>query len=357
MSSTASMSGQQLAISSVLGTSFGQASSLARSTGTYPSLPSATTHLPLSLPQSGSGSLPTVVVTYTSGVSAASAFAWQEYSPPLEKLPSPTLTGTTLSFLYTLAITHANGQPSIIFQPLVAPTDTFTRPNRALETITQVVDLAELGGSAASGSNPSFFDNHGVFAGTFVMVGIAFAVIFGCLYVVWARRRQQRSRGSLRPPSRDDILFHGVGGGNIIAAEVLATNHHVKGPIGIAITSNSRIDSPVPSSASSSPSIYPSSLPPVDFERDVREAKARLALLQPNSRDHPPRLPHRLRPPMSSEDLAAAAAKVSGPPPSVMLTSLNSDVLPLCHLRPPTSMQYTKNRLSKLSEEFSLDHF
>ncbi|KIJ21782.1 hypothetical protein PAXINDRAFT_95283 [Paxillus involutus ATCC 200175] len=356
---TASTSGQKLAASSALyyrGTSSRQASSLARDTGANHSLPSATTHLPLSLPQSASESLPTIVVTYTNGVSAASgASACQGYSPPPEKLVSPTLTGTTLYFPHSLAITHANSQPSIIFQSLVASTGTFTQPNRALVTSSQVANLAELGGSAASASN-SFFNNHGAFAGTFVVVGIVCTVVFGCLYAVWARRRQQRSRGPLRPPSRGDSLFHGIGVGNMLAAEYPAMDHHAKGPIGITITSNSRIDSPVPSSAPSTPSIYPSSLPPVDFDRDVREAKARLALLQTNLRDPPPRLPRRLRPPMSSEDLAAAAAKVSGPPPSVMLTSLNSHVLPLCHLRPPQSIQYAKNRLSKLSEEFALSH-
>ncbi|KAF8560329.1 hypothetical protein OG21DRAFT_52561 [Imleria badia] len=221
--------------------------------------------------------------------------------------------------------------------------------------------------------NDSFFNNRGAVIGTFVVVAICSTAIFACLCVAWRRRLQRRNHDMMfdttitlprddpgreriragphgqptmrmlsdsavcfTPTYKGDALLHDIGAGEMFTESIstlakgnttnrtrpphdcplsnFAIDCTSRGSTGMAITENSRIDSPVPSLAPSTPSTYPPSLPPMETEGNVIGSMVHSTPVSMPSISAPPRPPRRRRPPPPpSRNLTEIVAMPSSP--------------------------------------------
>ena len=248
----------------------------------------------------------------------------------------------------------------------------------------------------------SFFNNRGAVVGTFVVVAIFSTAIFACLCVVWRHRLRRRIRDrmlrtitfpgddglqegphaqatmstisdgtvSIMPTYRSDASFHAIGSGAMLTASIsppvkgatvnktgpkhdgpfsnyFAIGRPLRGLPGLAVAANSRIDSPVPSTAPSTPSIYPPSLPPVEIVNNDTMVHPTPVLTLPIN---PPPRPPRQRPPRHSRDITEAAAMS---PIQTASVSFATHVPPASspYTPHPTSVTGAEHELSKLPEE------
>ncbi|KAH7916445.1 hypothetical protein BJ138DRAFT_1108809 [Hygrophoropsis aurantiaca] len=366
----------------------------------------------------GSAAATSSPATSDSAASSAPAGQGLSSSPP-QDLNSPGVTSTvteqvqsTFSQAVSVTITNASGQVSVTVPPLVTSVGTSTQSNGAVVTYTQVIANPPSYNSGQNATSNSFFNNHGAVAGTFVAVGIIAAALFGCFYVVLARRRRQRQRDQLRssitwpvndargglfdqqlpmtPAYTDGASFPspvrwripssqpepvpqpafdgGVAGVGTLIPELNdhegpfsdyhSINRNSRGPIGLAVTTGpaSRHNSGVPSVALSSPSLYPPSLLPATEEKREDDLARNISPLRSPTSSPPPR-PRRLRPPMSTDDLRIMSSAFSDDSstasalPSVIFRSPSAPPRPP-RSRPDVVDVEPQRRLSKLTHQY-----
>ncbi|KAF7310883.1 hypothetical protein HMN09_00631500 [Mycena chlorophos] len=226
-------------------------------------------------------------------------------SPSVSFTATSTITDTpesTLAKASFVSVIESNGQTSSSAPPFLTVLSTSTEPNGSLVTYTHVVANGPTGISAAIVQPSGFFHNSGVVAGVFLVVGAILTglAVFG-LYLLCRRQRRRRelhrrwlvSKHRPRPlsdgdPFSDMRSFDRPWDGRVSSPRghySVAPPRRVEPPvlyetfddeidrrvqpgpsdndIGLAITTDSRKPA---ASANSSPSIYPSSLPPVEEE-------------------------------------------------------------------------------------------
>ena len=244
----------------------------------------------------------------------------------------------------------------------------------------------------------SFFNNRDAVVGTFVAVAIFSTAVFA-LCVVWRHRLKRRRRDKMlrvtppglqhgphdqstmsmisdantffTPTYRNDTPLHGIGAGAMITTSVSppvkgstinkmrpkydspfsnysAIDYTSGGLTGLAVTTNPRIDSPIPSLAPSTPSIYPPSLPP-----EVNDATVYHSPFSPPSINPPPRPPRR-RPPPRPRDITEAAVVHPSQTTSVSLAANLSLSCTTDSFFPHTPATDATDKLAKLSEESRL---
>ncbi|KAH7925187.1 hypothetical protein BV22DRAFT_454503 [Leucogyrophana mollusca] len=306
----------------------------ASTTGVISSFPGDTQSITSS---AGPGSDSSVASTSSAPAGQASA------SPPPQKLNNPSVTSTiteqaqsTFSQAVSVTITNASGQLSVTVPPLVTSIGTTTGSDGALVTYTHVIANPPGWNSSPSSSGNSFFNNHGAVAGTFVVVGIVAAALFGCLYAAFVRHRRQRKRDQLRS----------------------SITWPVNDPRGGLFDQHPMHTSGVPSFAPSSPSLYPSSLLPAEEGKPNDHLAGDASPQSPTvPLSPPPRPPRSLRPPISVENLVNISSAFSDDsslasrPPSVVFRSPSAPPRPP-RARPPMLPEEPQRRLSKLSQDY-----
>jgi len=89
----------------------------------------------------------------------------------------------------------SNGHTTTSFPPLVTVMSTSELLNGSYTTLTHVVaNPTNVASEGDIASDHSFLHNEGAVAGVFTVVGIIFAALAGCIFVIYRRRRRRASR-------------------------------------------------------------------------------------------------------------------------------------------------------------------
>ncbi|KAF8140288.1 hypothetical protein EV363DRAFT_1312114 [Boletus edulis] len=344
-----------------------------------------------SLVLSTSDSPPSVSITTSSDMSTTSYEMLTDSPVSITSVTSdsspPSISDSSTDATTPATSTDASSYPSSLYPGISSfPPQTSTTIEQAQTTSTVPSPPPTIGGGVLatstqiSSSGNSFFNDRGAVIGTFVVVAIVSTAMFACLCYAWRRRLQRRNRnqmfntitwprdderlqaepgdqpttsmpsGSTSKPNSDALLHsiraEGMQTAGISAPATRNTTNEI-GPsyeglfrlTGMAITTNMRPDSPVPSLTPSSPSMYPPSLPPMETESNVTGSTVHSTPFSLPSTSPPPRPPRRRRPPPPPSWKLTETAET----PSSLTTSVSFTTLV------PPSSSYTLDSISPSS--------
>ncbi|KAF8445907.1 hypothetical protein L210DRAFT_3528677 [Boletus edulis BED1] len=312
----------------------------------------------------------------------------------------PSMSGSSTDATTPATSTDASSYLSSLYPGISSfPPQTSTTIEQAQTTSTVPSPPPTIGGGALatstqiSSSGNSFFNDRGAVIGTFVVVAIVSTAMFACLCYAWRRRLQRRNRNQMfntitwpRDDQRlqaeagdqpttsmpsdstskpnSDALLHSIRAEEMQTAGISApatrstTNeigpsyeglfrdyfakkrkHISRGLTEMAITTNMRPDSPVPSLTPSTSSMYLPILPPMETESNVTGSTVHSTPFSLPSTSPPPRPPRRRRPPPPPSWKLTETAET----PSSLTTSVSFTTLV------PPSSSYTLDSISPSS--------